>query len=393
MDSESENITILLISSSKLLKNKFIEALNNSLNQFTLMNKTIESLKSSNERILVPCLISDYTLETETNTNYVQLVDASDTSLINNLISRSINSPKAFQFYINAIVYLYDEANPDTFYYVKSIHTDIKKTFSEFAANDSLLFLICNMINAATIGHQQTSTNSKLISLLDKFLAEFNNMQYVSQEYEDTILGPKQKINDENKLKTNFDQLVSRNIAKIKLGLNKKKLSKLAKKSEDTDVPSINIRSESESIKSVDLDVSSKSNELINKAKASKKIYQGEMAHNLRNGFGIYQYDNKFFRYEGEWKNGIKNGQGKLIMKDGSYIEGEFKNGEIFGKGYKYDKFRESEYTGDFLEGCYHGKGTMRSKNNFVYQGGIKLIKINYYLINFIILLLKKRFL
>lgn len=57
-------------------------------------------------------------------------------------------------------------------------------------------------------------------------------------------------------------------------------------------------------------------------------------------------------------------------MKDGSYIEGEFKNGEVFGKGYKYDKNRESEYTGDFFEGFYHGKGTMRSKNNFVYQGG-----------------------
>jgi len=33
-------------------------------------------------------------------------------------------------------------------------------------------------------------------------------------------------------------------------------------------------------------------------------------------------------------------------MRDGSFIEGEFKNGEIVGKGYKYDKFRESEYTG-----------------------------------------------
>lgn len=371
MDSESENITILLISSSKLLKNKFIEALSNSLNQFTLMNKTIESLKSSNERILVPCLISDYTLETESNTNYVQLVDASDTSLINNLISRSINSAKTFQFFVNAIVYLYDEANPDTFFYAKTIHSDIKKTFSEFLDSESLLFLICNMINAATIGHQQTSSNSKLISQLDKFLSEFSNIQYVSQEYEDTILGPKQKINDENKLKANFDHLLSRNVAKIKLGLHKKKANKLAKKSTDTEVPSLNIRSESESIKSAELDFSSKSNELsINKMKFNKKIYQGEMAHNLRNGFGIYQYENKYFRYEGEWKNGIKHGQGKLIMKDGSYIEGEFKNGEIFGKGYKYDKTRESEYTGDFFEGCYHGKGTMRSKNNFVYQGG-----------------------
>jgi hypothetical protein len=43
-------------------------------------------------------------------------------------------------------------------------------------------------------------------------------------------------------------------------------------------------------------------------------------------------------------------GQGKLIMRDGSFIEGEFKNGEIVGKGYKYDKFRESEYTGKAIK-------------------------------------------
>lgn len=26
-------------------------------------------------------------------------------------------------------------------------------------------------------------------------------------------------------------------------------------------------------------------------------------------GFGIYIYENKFFRYEGEWKNGKKHGE------------------------------------------------------------------------------------
>jgi len=56
-------------------------------------------------------------------------------------------------------------------------------------------------------------------------------------------------------------------------------------------------------------------------------------------------------------------------MKDGSYYEGEFRDGEITGKGYKFNKSRESEYTGEFLEGQYHGKGTLRSKNQTVYQG------------------------
>jgi hypothetical protein len=144
----NENVTILLISSSKLLKNKFIECLNdeNNQNHFTLMNKTIESLKSVNERITVPCLICDYLVQQPTDdgyvqsnnappdTRYVQLVDATDKNLINNLISRSINteSNKNFQFKVNAIVYLYDETNSDTFAYIQTIHRDLQKTFRSY---------------------------------------------------------------------------------------------------------------------------------------------------------------------------------------------------------------------------------------------------------------------
>jgi hypothetical protein len=62
-------------------------------------------------------------------------------------------------------------------------------------------------------------------------------------------------------------------------------------------------------------------------------------------------------------------GMGKLVMRDGSYYEGEFKNGEIFGKGYKFNKSKESEYTGDFLEGLQHGKGTLRVRKLYTYQG------------------------
>ena len=315
-----------------MLKNKLIESLNSSnvQNHFSLMNKTIESLKTTTERINVPCLICDYSIEqalTEQLTNqidtyYVQLVDATDTSLINNLISRSIHreSNKKFQFYINSIIYLYDESSPDTFHYVQTVHTELKKTFNDFITSDSLLFLICNMIDAATIGGQngragQENTSklysevqdgrtdgridsSKLISLLDRFLSEFTNIQYVSQAFEDSVLGAKPKIDAEygNKLTTSFDTLIARNVSKIKLDLDKKKVVNKKK----PEVPSLNIRSETESLQSVDLINMKKDTKL----SLSKKIYQGEMQNNLRNGFGIYQYDNKFFRYEGEWKNG-----------------------------------------------------------------------------------------
>jgi len=66
---------------------------------------------------------------------------------------------------------------------------------------------------------------------------------------------------------------------------------------------------------------------------------------------------------------GVKHGQGKLIMKDGSFYEGEFRAGEISGTGYKYNASKETEYTGEFVEGAYQGHGVMRCKNKFVYEG------------------------
>lgn len=193
----SENVTILLISSSKLLKNKFIECLGdgNSINQFTLMNKSIESLKSQNERVSVPCLICDYLTDqaaaNESNSNmppetiYVQLVDAAEKSLINNLVSRSVNAKEVmsrnFQFNVNAIVYLFDETNSDTFAYVQAIHKELQKTFKPFVNNQNVRFLLCNMIGA-TISTTNPSSDENNISFstqsakqVESFLEEFNN--------------------------------------------------------------------------------------------------------------------------------------------------------------------------------------------------------------------------
>lgn len=389
----NENVTILLISSSKLLKNKFIECLNTeaSQNHFTLMTKTIESLKSLSERINVPCLICDYLTDQSDSgeeqlqscnipldTTYVQIVDATDKNLLNNLISRSMNkenaNKKKFQFNVNGIVYLYDESNTDTFAYVESIHRELNSssTFKEYLDNESLRFLMCNMINATIATNSNTTDCSlKLIEKTENFLNGFNNnIQYVTQAFEETILGSKpipqtENSNDqENNLKNNFDEMIKRFNIRLDQSLNRTQRHR--EKESDESYKIINSMTDSmgsvkdENIRDVVRD---------SKMENSKKNYQGEMQNNLRNGFGIYVYENKFFRYEGEWKNGRKHGMGKLCMKDGSYYEGEFKNGEICGKGYKLNKFKESEYTGDFLEGLYHGKGTLRVRKLYTYQG------------------------
>lgn len=86
-------------------------------------------------------------------------------------------------------------------------------------------------------------------------------------------------------------------------------------------------------------------------------------------GHGIYQYENKYFRYEGQWRNGTKHGQGKLQMADGSYYEGTFSNGEIDGKGMRFFSQNGSKYTGQFVKGELHGRGTMVYADGSMYEG------------------------
>nr|XP_022338314.1 MORN repeat-containing protein 1-like isoform X4 [Crassostrea virginica] len=86
-------------------------------------------------------------------------------------------------------------------------------------------------------------------------------------------------------------------------------------------------------------------------------------------GHGIYQYENKYFRYEGQWRKGVKHGQGKLQMADGSYYEGTFVDGEIDGKGIRYFSQNGSKYSGQFVRGEFHGRGTMTYADGSTYEG------------------------
>lgn len=310
------NVTILLIGQTKLLKNKFIEAINdkNNIFHFTLMTKTIESLKSLSERIDVPCFICDYVLpqETELNkslrlidfkkiwknydfpfnfklilsnvppeTTYVQLVDASDRNLINNLISRSINKEmnKNFHFNVNAIIYLYDEFSPASFAYVQSVHLELNKTFQDFVTNnENLKLLLFNMKNATIPSNESSIEGAVNFSQIEKFLDKFTNIQYIVQEFMDTILGSKPKrggSDSDNSIKSSLDEIM------LKFHSIYQDLSFPGKRKEKESDLSYRIGTLSDSIKSVDevKEVSSDRNKV-----TVKKTYQGEMQNNLRNG-------------------------------------------------------------------------------------------------------------
>lgn len=80
----------------------------------------------------------------------------------------------------------------------------------------------------------------------------------------------------------------------------------------------------------------------------------------------------------------VITGHGKLSFGDGSYYEGEFKDGEIEGKGYRYFSASGNSYEGipsyylwimttyalgDFHEGEFQGQGTMVYANGSRYTG------------------------
>ncbi|XP_053401021.1 MORN repeat-containing protein 1-like isoform X3 [Mercenaria mercenaria] len=86
-------------------------------------------------------------------------------------------------------------------------------------------------------------------------------------------------------------------------------------------------------------------------------------------GAGSYEYDNKFFKYEGQWKNGKKHGSGKLVFLDSSFYEGTFQNGEIEGFGTRYFAATGCKYQGQFKKGELHGKGRMIWPDGSIYEG------------------------
>ncbi|CAF2728622.1 unnamed protein product [Rotaria sp. Silwood2] len=103
-----------------------------------------------------------------------------------------------------------------------------------------------------------------------------------------------------------------------------------------------------------------------------KGAFRGETRRSLRSGFGVYQYSNPFFRYEGTWHEGKKHGFGKLIFADGSYYQGEFANNEIMGQGTRYFASSRNTYTGHFYYGEMDGHGRLKMGNDDCYEGDFK---------------------
>lgn len=80
--------------------------------------------------------------------------------------------------------------------------------------------------------------------------------------------------------------------------------------------------------------------------------------------------------YEGEFKNSVFNGKGKLIMNNGEIYEGNFINGEKIGKcNYLFPD--GAIYNGNILNGFFNGKGNMKWNNGIKYSGNFLKSTLN----------------
>ena len=72
-------------------------------------------------------------------------------------------------------------------------------------------------------------------------------------------------------------------------------------------------------------------------------------------------FTNKVFEYKGSFKESEYNGYGILTYSFGTIFKGEWKDGQLHGKGSKIDKESGEKHTGNFKNGEYHGIHTFEA--------------------------------
>ena len=94
--------------------------------------------------------------------------------------------------------------------------------------------------------------------------------------------------------------------------------------------------------------------------------YEGEWKDDKRNGQGKYFWPSGN-RYEGEFKDDKISGQGKLFLPDGRRYEGEFKDEKMSGQG-KYFWPDGTRYEDEWKDDKKSGQGTMFASNGKIYK-------------------------
>lgn len=99
--------------------------------------------------------------------------------------------------------------------------------------------------------------------------------------------------------------------------------------------------------------------------------YRGEWEKNKQHGEGTAYYSGDRF-YTGEWKNGRYDGKGNFTYTTGATYRGQFEFGRRGGHG-RIEYPSGLVYEGEFHDGKPHGRGFMKSKlTGWAYEGGFE---------------------
>ena len=83
--------------------------------------------------------------------------------------------------------------------------------------------------------------------------------------------------------------------------------------------------------------------------------YEGSMRAGKVHGYGIHDFVGN--RYEGEFRDGVRWGEGSLVWADGDRYEGGWRNDTMHGQG-TLTEADGHRYEGGFRDGEKHGRGT-----------------------------------
>ena len=98
-----------------------------------------------------------------------------------------------------------------------------------------------------------------------------------------------------------------------------------------------------------------------------KSIYEGDFLEDKKNGFGIEKYNDGSI-YKGEFKDGVKEGKGNLILRSSKnkgndlIYNGEFKNNQICGIG-EMKINNKKDYYGEWVNNEMNGYGMAHDGN------------------------------
>ena len=99
---------------------------------------------------------------------------------------------------------------------------------------------------------------------------------------------------------------------------------------------------------------------------ADGSIYRGAVRGSTLHGRG--EYVSKAFKYEGEWNDGLKQGQGVYVWENGDRYEGAFAGDRPDGKG-KYHFANGDAYDGEVKQGVIAGRGVYVARNGDTFEG------------------------